>query len=224
MSRNTSCYFAVESPISVGSGRYCFKKTEDFETGRKGGSGKGTQLPLITAQQPFLFQDACSAGAAPASPAWRACAPPLFRAPTFAGNPPRPGWASAGSRPALSPTSRSAARSLARPFTPVRAVTRSPISWWILLKRPRSRSRTKAIVLLPPLDSASLPECPFLYNYFHCVCARRGVGKPCAFQCIQETELGEGEAFNKTCSEVSGAPMERFSACLPRARRRPSGA
>lgn len=29
--------FAVESPISVGSGRYCFKKTEDFETGRKGG-------------------------------------------------------------------------------------------------------------------------------------------------------------------------------------------
>lgn len=102
--------FAVESPISVGSGRYCFKKTEDFETGRKGGgSGKGTQLPLITSQQPFLLQDACSAGAAPASPAWRARAP-LFRAPTFAGNPPRPGWASAGGRPALSPTSRSATR------------------------------------------------------------------------------------------------------------------
>lgn len=89
------------------------------------------------------------------------------------------------------------ARSLARPFTPVRAVTRSPISWWILLKRPRSRSRTKAIVLLPPSDSASLPECPFLYNYFHCVCARRGVGKPCAFQCIQETELGEGRRLIK---------------------------
>lgn len=31
---------AVESPISVGSDRYCFKWTEYFETGRKGGVRK----------------------------------------------------------------------------------------------------------------------------------------------------------------------------------------
>lgn len=58
--------------------------------GGRGGSGKGTQLPLITARQPALPQKASAAGEAPAAPlpGGRA-APPPFRAPTFQGIPPR---------------------------------------------------------------------------------------------------------------------------------------
>lgn len=93
-----SVNFVLESPLSVGSGRYCFKRTADFERRRKGGwgwwwSGKGTQPPLITAQQPSLLQDACSAGQRPhPQPGGCARAPSVFWAPTSAGNsPPRPG-------------------------------------------------------------------------------------------------------------------------------------
>lgn len=46
-------------------------------------------------------------------------------------------------RAALSPASRPA-------LPRAQPVTRAPISWWILLKRPRSPRRTKAIVSLPP--------------------------------------------------------------------------
>lgn len=214
----------VESPISVGSGRYFFKRTADFETGRKGGgSGKGTQLPLITARQPSLLHNACGAGAAPAAAASPASAPPLFGAPTFAGIP-RPTGLGVCGRPPGFVSSVALRRSLASPFSPVRAVTRSPISWWILLKRPRSRSRTKAIVLFPPSDSASLPECPFLYNYFHCVSARRGKNtkKPLCLPKYPRDGARGGGALNKTCFEVSGAPMEPFLACLPRAWRGPA--
>lgn len=138
------------------------------------GSGKGTQLPLITDRQPSLPQNACSVREAPA-----AAAAPTQRARRllFSGRPPSRGIpppgcppASAAGPPGLCLWRR--ARALALPTFPgVQAVIRSPISWWILLKRQRSRSRTKAIVLFPPLDSASLPECPFIYNYFRCVCA-----------------------------------------------------
>lgn len=168
--------------MSVGSGRYCFKRTADFETGRKGGwgwrwSGKGTQPPLITAQPPSLLQDACSARQRP-HPRPGGCARAHL---AFSGRPPRRGIPPrgragiCGQQPRFVSGGVALRRSPARPFSPVRAVTRSPISWWILLKRPRSRSRTKAIVLFPPSGSASLPECPFLYNYFHCVRARLGV-------------------------------------------------
>lgn len=177
---------------------------------QEGGSGKGTQLPLITAQQPSLPQNACSVGevpAAAASPPGARAAPALFGAPTFAGNPPSPAvpLRLRRGRRALSPAaSRSGARSPT--FPRVQPVTRSPISWWILLKRQRSRSRTKAIVLFPPLDSASLPECPFIYDYSHCLCARAG-GEPLCSSVYLRDGAGEGgRRFIKTCLVVSGAP------------------
>lgn len=58
-------------------------------------------------------------------------------------------------RAALSPASRPA-------LPRAQLVTRAPISWWILLKRPRSPHRTKAIVSLPPAAPQSFPESPFL--------------------------------------------------------------
>ncbi|XP_049482621.1 translation initiation factor IF-2-like [Panthera uncia] len=162
--------------------------------------------------------NACPVGEAPAAAAPRPrhhppppparAAPALFGEPTFAGNPPRPAVPPRlrRGRPALSPAaSRSGARSPT--FPRVQAVTRSPISWWILLKRQRSRSRTKAIVLFPPLDSASLPECPFIHDYCHCVSAgargsgAAGGGGPCAFQGSSETEAGKvgGVSQNLSC-------------------------
>lgn len=114
--------FVVESPMSVGSGRYCFKRAADFERGRKGGwgwwwSGKGTQPPLITAPQPSLRQDARSAGQRPHSrPGGRAPARLAFSGrPPGRGIPPAAGRASAGSSPALS---LAASRSAARPLAP----------------------------------------------------------------------------------------------------------
>lgn len=208
-SRTRPVNFAVESPISVGSGRYFFKWTA-ISKRQEGGSGKGTQLPLITAQQPSLPQNACSVGEAPAaaaSPPGARAAPALFGAPTFAGNPPSPAvpLRLRRGRRALSPAaSRSGARSPT--FPRVQPVTRSPISWWILLKRQRSRSRTKAIVLFPPLDSASLPECPFIYDYSHCLCVRAG-GEPLCSSVYLRDGAGEGgRRFIKTCLVVSGAP------------------
>lgn len=160
-----------------------------FRNGGGRGSGKGTQPPQITAQQPCLPQHACPVGEAPRG---RCPGPARGRCPSFPGPPsrgiPRPPSPAAAARPRL--CLRRRAPALARPTFPgVQAVIRSPISWWILLKRQRSRSRTKAIVLFPPLDSASLLECPFIYN-FHCVWFW-GVGGPCAFQGSQDTEQGK---------------------------------
>lgn len=48
--------FAVESPLSVGGGRYFFKWTADFETAGRGGlSGKGTQPPLLELPRSLPF-------------------------------------------------------------------------------------------------------------------------------------------------------------------------
>lgn len=80
-----------------------------------GGSGKGTQLLLITAQPPSLPQNACSAGEAPA-----AAASPRGRARRrrLSGRPPSRGIPHPAALlrlrrggPALSPASRSGARS-----------------------------------------------------------------------------------------------------------------
>lgn len=96
--------FVVESPISVGSGRYFFKWTADFETGRKGGGvRKRNSTAFDNCPAAFLAPERVlrwgSARGRCIPPRARA-APPPFGAPTFAGNPP-PGRApaSAARRP-----------------------------------------------------------------------------------------------------------------------------
>lgn len=152
----------VESLNSVGSGRSFFKWTADFETRRKG-VRKRNSTAFDNCPAAFPPQHACSEGtrlrqAHPRARAAHLGESPTRRPPASAPQPPRFVFGVALGRP-LSHVSLSA------------AVTRSPISWWTLLKRPRSRSRTKAIVLFPPLDSASLPEWPSVQNDFHCICA-----------------------------------------------------
>lgn len=151
--------FAVESPISVGSGRYFFKWTADFETRRKkwwwwwwGGVRKRNSTASDNCPAAFPSPERVLSGGSACSrrsPAPARAAPPLFGAPTFAGDPPTAGRppACAARPPGL--CLRRRAPALALPTFPgVQPVIRSPISWWILLKRPRSRSRTKAIVFI----------------------------------------------------------------------------
>lgn len=91
-SRTRPVNFAVESPISVGSGRYFFKWTADFET-----AGRGVRKRNSTAfdncpaafpspERVLGWGSACSGRIPPGARA----APALFWAPTFAGNPPSP--------------------------------------------------------------------------------------------------------------------------------------
>lgn len=134
-----------------------------FRNGRKGGrlSGKGTQPPLLELPRSLPFPSTrARLGQRPRRPHH----PPRGHARRlhFPGRPPargipprRPSPASAARPPGFVCGGVALGRSLSPTFPRVQPVTRSPISWWILLKRQRSRSRTKAIVLFPPRGSAS---------------------------------------------------------------------
>lgn len=161
--------------------------------GGRGGSGKGTQLPLITARQPALPQKASAAGEAPAAPlpGGRA-APPPFRAPTFQGIPPRRPAPRRG-RPALSAASRSGARS---PHVS-RCAACNPISHFLVdsLKEAAVQEQNKGYCFISSSGFRVLTGMPLPMAFS--LRLRLGVGDLVRFKVSKRQSRGRSEAFNK---------------------------